>query len=235
MKVLFNADDFGLSKGVTDGIIKSHLFGTVGATTLMMNGESVDYAVNRAKQNPTLDVGVHLVLTTGRPILANVPQLTQENGDFKFSNTSFDEKINIKQVEKEWRAQIEAFIETGLPLHHIDSHHHVHGWPMFRDVMIKLGKKYRVPIRAVNSMKDHPDLLLTEKLYDGFYGEGIHKDIFKALKQLNVKSVEIMTHPAEIDQTLQESSSYVIKREEELSLLCNLQIPYWVKLYHRKN
>lgn len=40
MKVLFNADDYGLTKGVTDGIIKAHVEGVVHATTLMMNGNA---------------------------------------------------------------------------------------------------------------------------------------------------------------------------------------------------
>lgn len=235
VKVLFNADDFGLSKGVTDGIIKSHLNGVVGATTLMMNGEAVEYAINQAKQHPSLDVGVHLVLTTGRPILTTGLQLVQEDGFFKFSKTSFNEMINIEQVEREWRAQINLFLESGLSLHHIDSHHHVHGWPVFKNVMIRLGEEYQVPIRAVDSLKDFPDLLLTETLYDGFYEEGIYDDVFTALKQLQFKSVEVMTHPAKVDYILQKASSYVTKRQEELDLLCNLKIPDWIKLHHRKD
>jgi len=159
MKVLFNADDFGLTKGVTDGIIKAHTNGIVHSTTLMMNGKSLYYAVEQAKSHPTLQVGIHLVLTWGEPIRDDVSELMDENGLFKYKNTFREVKPpNVKHVEKEWRAQIEAFLATGLTLHHIDSHHHVHGWEPLKDVVIKLAKEYDVPVRYVDSLKDHPEL-----------------------------------------------------------------------------
>src|SRR5690625_7439350 len=67
MNILFNADDFGLTKGVTDGVIKAHSEGVVGSTTLMMYGKATDYAVEQAKRHPTLDIGINIVLSWGYP------------------------------------------------------------------------------------------------------------------------------------------------------------------------
>ncbi|MDY0410231.1 chitin disaccharide deacetylase [Virgibacillus soli] len=230
MKVLFNADDYGLTKGVTDGIIKAHEEGVVHATTLMMNGNAVAYAVEQAKQHPNLRVGIHLVLTWGKPLRNDVPNLIDETGMFKYSSSFAKmEAPDVQQVEQEWRTQIEAFLATGLTLHHIDSHHHVHGWDPLKEVVYKLAKDFQVPVRYVDSLKESPEILLTDTLYVGFYGEGVERDIFEKLQELSVESVEVMTHPAFVDADLQSVSSYTSKREAELDILCSLEIPDWVE------
>jgi len=231
MNILFNADDFGLTKGVTDGIIHAHLHGAVGSTTLMMNGKATKYAIEQAKQHPSLAVGIHLVLTWGKPLSQQVPELIHEDGYFKFKNTYLTMKPpSLEQVHKEWSAQIEAFLETGLTLHHIDSHHHIHGWDPLKEVVLSLAETYRVPIRCVESLKDYPDLLLTELLWTDFYANGVNSDIFTQLASLKAASVEVMTHPAFIDDDLKAASSYHEKRKEELDILTNLVVPNWVHL-----
>lgn len=232
MKVLFNADDFGLTKGVTDGIMQAHLNGVIGSTTLMMNGWAVDYAVEKATEFPSLQVGIHLVLTWGRPIRDDVPTLVNKDGFFKYKNTFMEmETPDITAVEKEWRAQIEAFLKTGLPLHHIDSHHHIHGWMPLKNVVIKLAEEFGVRVRYVDSLKAYSDILLTEKLWLDFYGNGVNSRVFDELRRLDVQSVEVMTHPAIVDDDLRNVSTYLEKRAEELKILCSLDFPNWAEKY----
>lgn len=231
MKVLFNADDFGLTKGVTDGIIEAHVNGVVGSTTLMMNGKATDYAVAQAKAHPLLKVGIHLVLTWGRPISKNVPELVDTGGCFKYKNSYREfEAPDVHEVKKEWRAQIEAFLATGLPLHHIDSHHHIHGWEPLKKIVVLLAREYNVPVRYVESLKDETDLLLTEKLWLEFYSDGVDGGIFEKLHKVGADTIEVMTHPAIVDDDLRESSSYLEKREEELRILCEVALPDWATL-----
>ncbi|ALS78427.1 chitin disaccharide deacetylase [Planococcus sp. ANT_H30] len=231
MRVLFNADDFGLTEGVTDGIIQAHTNGVVQSTTLMMNGLAKDYAVEKAKQFPSLRVGIHLVLTWGVPLSKEVPSLINAQGLFKYTS-SFEEMDppRLEDVEKEWRTQLNAFIATGIPLHHIDSHHHVHGWEALKNVVLTLAEEYCVPVRYVDSLKKHPTVLLSEVLWLNFYDNGISEDIFNSLQQFKGKTVEVMTHPAIVDDPLKAISSYQEKRAEELSILCALKIPEWVEL-----
>lgn len=229
VKVLFNADDFGLTKGVTDGILHSHTNGVVQSTTLMMNGLATEYAVEKAKLFPSLHVGIHLVLTYGKPLSEDVPTLVNEQGVFRYTNAFLKmEPPNLEEVEKEWRAQLDAFLATGLPLHHIDSHHHVHGWDVFKELIVKLSNEYQVPVRYTDSIKNYPDILLTDSLWLDFYEDGATEDLFSRLKSLESKSVEIMTHPAIVDLDLRSVSSYQDKREDELHILCNIKIPEWV-------
>lgn len=80
------------------------------------------------------------------------------------------------------------------------------------------------------SLKQFPDILLTETLWDGFYSDGVSENIFDELAELSAASVEVMTHPAYIDDEIRGISSYLEKREEELEILTNLAVPHWVTL-----
>ncbi|SHN34819.1 chitin disaccharide deacetylase [Gracilibacillus kekensis] len=231
MNILFNADDFGLTRGVSDGIIQAHKNGVVSSTTLMMNGIATDYAVNIAKRTPSLKVGIHLTLTWGKPLHSNVSSLIDAQGYFIFTNQFRDFNLpDINEVKKEWQAQIEAFLQTGLTLHHIDSHHHIHGWEPLKEMVIELATEYKVPVRYTDSLKDQPEILLTNSLWLGFYSDGIYKDIFKQLKHKDQKSIEVMTHPGFMDLDLVNESSYTSAREEEIEILCQLDPPNWVKI-----
>lgn len=83
-KLVVNADDFGFTRDVNEGIIEAHQQGILKATTLMANGEAFEHAVELARRNPGLDVGCHLALVGGRSLLdpeaslpASVPVLVR--------------------------------------------------------------------------------------------------------------------------------------------------------------
>jgi predicted glycoside hydrolase/deacetylase ChbG (UPF0249 family) len=62
-RLIVNADDLGRSAGIDDGIVRAHREGIVTSGTLMTNAPSTAHAALLARVTPTLDVGVHLVLT----------------------------------------------------------------------------------------------------------------------------------------------------------------------------
>jgi len=76
-RIIVNADDLGLSRGITDGILLSHLKGIVTSASLMMNQPATEYAVKCLGDDVrTLDVGIHLNLCQGSPVLppSSVPR-----------------------------------------------------------------------------------------------------------------------------------------------------------------
>ena len=76
MKYLIpNADDFGFTRDVNDGIVEAHCHGILTATTLMATGAAFDHAVELARENPELDIGVHLVLVDLPGFPPTIPQL----------------------------------------------------------------------------------------------------------------------------------------------------------------
>ena len=60
-RLIVNADDFGLTAGVTDGIVEAHVNGIVTSTSLMVDAAGAAYAVSRAREHPGLSVGLHFV------------------------------------------------------------------------------------------------------------------------------------------------------------------------------
>src|SRR5215469_17901352 len=68
-RLIVNADDLGLSHGITEAILHCHLNGIVTSASLMVNQPGTEYAVEWIKKTPNLDVGIHLNLCQGRPVL----------------------------------------------------------------------------------------------------------------------------------------------------------------------
>ncbi|GEM05389.1 carbohydrate deacetylase [Halolactibacillus miurensis] len=231
MKVIINADDFGLTEGINNGIITAHTNGIVTRTTLMMNGMAVDHAIKLAKAHPTLKVGIHLALSYGKPLSEKVDLLVDESHTFKFTKYETNlTPLEIEQVEQEWDTQIQAFLKTGLTLDHIDSHHHVHGWACLQPVVKRLFDKYQLPFRYTEQLENPSDMSLTESLWLDFYGDLAQPNLFEQLLKQQVETIEVMTHPAYVDETLLKTSSYTYERERELDVLTSLNVPEAIEL-----
>jgi len=237
MKLIVNADDFGLSKGVNIGIIEAFKNGIVTSATLMMNTPEIEHGLALLKENATLGMGIHLVATTGRPICNNVPSLIQENGQFH-GILEVAKHANVEDIRKEFICQIEKFLSFGILPTHIDSHHHIHMEKQVLSVVLELAKQYDLPLRLGH--KGHKDILerieykdikTTEYFSAGFYGQDLTSekliDILNLAKQYD--TVEIMTHPAYVDQTLLNISRYALPRCKELEILTDSKVLSYVE------
>ncbi|WP_413374825.1 chitin disaccharide deacetylase [Alkalihalobacillus sp. 1P02AB] len=226
--LIVNADDFGLSEAVNLGIIDAFQNGVVRSTSLMMNGCALEDAICKSKENPALKIGVHLTLTSGKPLLKTGSSLVDANGNFKLTSRYSEQNVEVElsEIEKEWSAQIETFctLFEQLP-HHLDSHHHIHGWEKLIPVVQRLSDKYQLPFRNVGVIKHLPVQKRTDFFTDQFYGEGVNPGFFKSLPDLFKNfSLEVMCHPAYIDERLRQLSSYVEMREKELAILKELHL-----------
>src|SRR5512141_1715167 len=153
-RLIINSDDYGRTPDISRGIREAHLRGVVTSTTCMMNipttAEDIAIALN---ESPNLAMGVHLVLTMGRPILPreHVPTIVDENGNHRKYDPFIENipNLNIDEVKAEWRAQIEAYIQaSGRKPTHLDSHHHSSYFsPTLFRAMLELAKEYGCPIR----------------------------------------------------------------------------------------
>lgn len=159
LKKIFNADDFGISKGVNAAIVKAHREGILNSASLMINQKYAADAVKLAKEMPELEIGLHVNLTNEYPAAPSrqIPLLVDRQGKLKngFVNLfllSFLKPRQLQQqAETEMRAQITKYLAIGLPLQHLDSHRHIHLIPPIFKAMRKLQKEFEVPrIRVMN-------------------------------------------------------------------------------------
>jgi predicted glycoside hydrolase/deacetylase ChbG (UPF0249 family) len=155
-RVIVNADDLGLTPGVTKGIVETMTEGIVSSTTLMVNMPSAPEAVKLALQH-RLPVGVHLNLTTGRPVSrpVDVPSLIGPDGSFhshgEFTRRLVRLQVSLREMDREFSAQIEAARRMGIEPTHMDTHHHLHLWLPVARVLIRVGR--RCGIRKTRSTR----------------------------------------------------------------------------------
>ncbi len=165
LQLIVNADDYGRSASVSRGIRESHLRGVVTSTTCMMNFPGVMDDLARALQEtPDLGLGVHLVLTAGRPLLPadQLPTLTAPNGAFLKLDKLIAglNDVNPAAAKAEWRAQIEKFVRvTGRKPTHLDSHHHAAYFTagLFR-AMLELAQEYDCAVRQASASGKGTDM-----------------------------------------------------------------------------
>ena len=150
-KLIINADDFGISSPVNRAVVKGWAEGILTSASLMVTGEAFLEATEFARQNPALQVGLHLTLVKGRSAIRHegFPSLTDPLGNFPedpvFAGMRmFFLKPLQKQLEREIEAQIVRFMETGLPLSHIDGHLNIHMHPAVFDILCRLMPKYGI-------------------------------------------------------------------------------------------
>jgi chitin disaccharide deacetylase len=141
--LIVNADDFGLNSSTNHAIIRAHQEGILTSCSLMVNEPGFEEAVQLARENPRLGVGLHLTFLSGHSTLPHekIPGLVNEKQEFDNSPVRVGFKYFFKrdlreQLRAEMLAQFEKFRTTGLPLDHVDSHHHLHAHPtLFRIVI----------------------------------------------------------------------------------------------------
>ncbi len=160
-QLILNADDFGMTPGINEAIIRAHRDGILTSTTLMANAPAFNDAVERARANPSLGVGVHLVLVGGPPVApANqVSSLVEENGEFTRSLATFVARVSTgrlrhEHIETELRAQIEKVRAAGIEPAHLDSHKHTHAHPRVMETVARVARdsgiiRIRKPFEAL--------------------------------------------------------------------------------------
>ncbi|MDB4909548.1 MAG: hopanoid biosynthesis associated protein HpnK [Gemmatimonadetes bacterium] len=100
---------------------------------MMANGIDWENAVRLARATRSLDVGVHLNLVQGRPLL-RVPSLTNaRTGELHplgaLGRRAIAGRIDADELAAELRAQIERVRQAGISVSHLDSHRHAHVLP----------------------------------------------------------------------------------------------------------
>lgn len=148
-RLIVTGDDFGLSAPVNEAIEAAHRRGILTAACLMVGAPEATDAVARARRLPNLGVGLHLVVTRGRPLLPpeTVPDLVDAEGrlDSNLVRAGFRyfflPRVR-RQLAAEIRAQFEAFRRTGLALDHVNAHNHMHVHPTVLGLVLAIGRDY---------------------------------------------------------------------------------------------
>lgn len=147
--LIINADDFGLSRGVNDGILEAAQSGGITSTSLMVNLPDSADAIGRMRRHSNISVGLHFNLTVGNA-LTGPSSLTQGSGT-EFNSLSrllaaaSMGMIDEADVERECLAQIDRMTRAGCPPTHVDSHRHVHAHRAIYPGVLRAIQARRIP------------------------------------------------------------------------------------------
>jgi chitin disaccharide deacetylase len=249
--LVVNADDFGFTRDVNQGILQAQQQGILTATTLMANGDAFDDAVRLAHAHPSLDIGVHLQMVQGasisrkgRSLPTSVPALI---------GALFTGQWDIRA---EFRAQTEKILAAGIQPTHLDTHKHTHLLPPVLEALAQTSREYGIrwvrrpfdlPISNPRaSFKTRLARTLIEQVrgrfprtlvaygcrstdhFAGFVftGDFSAEDLLQLLPQLPEGSTEFMCHPGILGEELAAAPTRLkAQRAQELRALCDPRLP----------
>jgi predicted glycoside hydrolase/deacetylase ChbG (UPF0249 family) len=161
-RVVIHEDDVGMSHGANAAFLELSKLGTCSSGSVMAPCPWFPEAAQIANDNPDLDLGVHLTLTSEqkpyrwRP-LTNPPKsagMTDAFGYF-WPTVPQARKAHPEAVEAELRAQIECAKAAGIDITHLDAHMGTAQMPEFTAIYRRLGHDYRLPVLLVKDLKGY--------------------------------------------------------------------------------
>ncbi|HSF06742.1 MAG TPA: ChbG/HpnK family deacetylase [Methylomirabilota bacterium] len=219
-RLIVNADDFGMTPGVSAGILLAHRHGIVTSTTVLVTAD-VDRDQLAAALDSGLGLGIHLNLTLGKP-LTRAPSLVDGDGRFVRDARRAAAGAEAKEVEDEIEAQLERFVAlTRRTPTHLDTHHHVGLYAPVDGILLSAARRLGVAVRSQTDLVRARARTASLKTPDHFFGEAGPEAYWSAarlrqvLRTLPAGVSEFMTHPGQCDGPLA-ASRYGRQRETEL-------------------
>jgi chitin disaccharide deacetylase len=146
--LIVNADDYGYFDCVSQGIVEAAHSGVLSAIGILPNSPNLQARLKWLENSNNLDFGVHLNLTLGQPMTANmIEKLSAREGSFSCAYSTslmiLTGQLSIQDVRTEWRAQIEACDHKNLMF--LNSHEHIHMLPVLFPLILELAQEFHIP------------------------------------------------------------------------------------------
>ena len=219
-RLIVNADDWGLTRGVSEGILAAHRHGIVSSTTVLATADLDRELVARLRDSG-LGVGLHVNITLGTP-LTRGRSLVDGDGRFVRDARRAAARVTVADVRAEIEAQAERF-QSALKRRptHLDTHHHVGLHPPVRDVVLDVARGLRVAVRSQDAAARARARSAGLRTPDHFFGESgpeaywsLERSV-RHLRELPAGVSEFMCHPGWFDADLA-YSRYGRQRETEM-------------------
>jgi len=157
VRIVVNADDYGLTPAVSRAALRAHEAGIVTTASVIVTTPSFEEAAERLRATPSLRPGLHLALIGGdRPVSdpSTVRSLVDGEGRLhrswrEYFRRAASGRIDHTEVRREFEAQHERMRGAGLAIEHLDSHQNAHLWPATGGVAASAARDWGV--RAVRT------------------------------------------------------------------------------------
>jgi len=153
-KLIINADDLGFSEEINEAVRKCFETEAITGASIMACGSYFDEACRMLNGLGKQQIGVHLTLTGGLipvsgsktligTLLGGVDTFVSAYKDF--AKLLVCGNVAKEEIFIELENQLKKVTDAGFVITHLDSHEHIHMFPVVLEVVIKLAKKYNVP------------------------------------------------------------------------------------------
>jgi predicted glycoside hydrolase/deacetylase ChbG (UPF0249 family) len=190
--LIVTADDFGITSGITRGIVRAHREGILTSTSLMVDRPACEEAAALGRECPGLSVGIHLEL----------------------------DPEDAQRIPAELERQLARFLDVvGHPPSHLDSHHDVHHDARVLPHVLAWSKRLGLPLRGYSRARHFSKFY--GRWGGETHLEQIGVESLMRMLDVEVRDgvTELNCHPGYVEPGL--ASSYALEREEELRTLCD--------------
>jgi len=221
--LIIHADDLGVAHAVNAATTAAFDKGMVNSGSIMVPCPWFSEIAEYSKNNPTVDLGLHLTLTAEwknykwGPVtpITEVPNLVNEKGFLYDNCADVVRKVSAATIEKELRAQIERALAFGVNVSHLDSHMGCLFNPKYFETYLKVGRAYGLPVLIpASGLQQFPamaeKILPTDIVIDNIFmlnppdaEKGAEKFYANMLRNIPVGVSEMIIHVAYNDDEMQ--------------------------------
>lgn len=150
--VILHADDVGMCHGANQAFLRLARAGAIDCGSVMVPCPWFPEIAREAAGDPSLDLGVHLTLTSEwigyrwRPLTGPGRGLADTDGYFHRDAISLRRTLDVGACEAEMRAQIDTALAAGIAVTHLDTHMGAALVPELLHVTRALAREYRLPL-----------------------------------------------------------------------------------------
>lgn len=149
--LIITADDFGITPAISRGMMDLALAGRVHRLSLLSNMPGTETALSLAVQSPHIPIGLHVNLTEGLALSGPISGVTDNQGRFlprkQLLWRCLTGRIERKALRNEILAQLERITANGVKVWYLDSHQHIHIFPVISRELVQLAEKHGLKIR----------------------------------------------------------------------------------------
>lgn len=189
--IIVNADDFGLSEETVESTIKLFELNAISSATIMLSKPGTNQAIEYAKKNPQFSYGLHLNFVRDeddRPLTHHkeISSLTTNDGFFLRTNQlrkkALLNLIDPSHICLETIAQINELSNLGIKISHLDSHGHIHKFPIFSKAIGSIKNQTNI-----HKVRNYQNIFLKNKFLSPTFWLGplFKKNINKYFKTTN--------------------------------------------------
>lgn len=172
-----HVDDVGMCHGANVAFLELARSGGVTCGSVMVPCPWFREIADAAAADQSLDLGVHLTLTSEWPqyrwgplsTVSRASGLIDDQGYFPRNCLELRSRLRPEAAEVEFRAQIDRALAAGIDVTHLDTHMGAAVVPELVDVYVRLGREYRLPVLLPRELTSYTGVLKMGEVTTGIY------------------------------------------------------------------